>query len=103
MPAVAWVRRCRRLSICSLSVTDFALTWSRACRHGSAGTAPGSEFRAVSYRSQIVNGKNYFVKIDVGSGGYLLACIYEPPASMASRPELASLKETTEDAPISYF
>jgi len=43
------------------------------------------------------------VKIDVGSGMCLLARIYEPPAQLASGPELVAIKPTTEDAPIGYF
>jgi len=66
-------------------------------------SGPFSNFSAVSYRSQIVNGRNFFVKIDLDLGRFLLVRIYQPPTYMAADPELVGLKLTTQDEPITYI
>ncbi|XP_075399460.1 cystatin-B-like [Tenrec ecaudatus] len=35
------------------------------------------EFKAVEYKSQVVQGGNYFIKVHVGGGNYIHLCVFE--------------------------
>ncbi|XP_075118625.1 cystatin-B-like [Leptodactylus fuscus] len=47
-----------------------------------------SQFVAVSFATQVVNGYNHFVKVDVGDGRFCHLRIYEPRAHTKQKPSL---------------
>jgi len=58
-------------------------------------------FEAVSYRSQVVAGCNYFVKIHVGNDNYIHARIFK---SLQQEVSLHSIQESkTKDDVLEYF
>jgi len=61
----------------------------RSDLEGKAGKS-FSQFSAVSYRSQVVAGTNYFVKIHVGDEDYVHARIFSPLPCNGDTPELHS-------------
>lgn len=56
-------------------------------------------YKALEVASQVVNGTNYFVKIDVGDNEFLHARIHQPLACYGTEPTLHSyqLGKTRED------
>ncbi|XP_075707133.1 cystatin-A1-like [Rhinoderma darwinii] len=61
-------------------------------------------FQAVKYRSQVVAGKNYFVKVRLGKDQFCHLRIFAPLTYTNNKPQLKSfqLKKTEKDE-ITYF
>ncbi|KAK6986206.1 cystatin-B [Biomphalaria glabrata] len=61
-------------------------------------------FKAISFRSQVVAGTNFFVKIQVGDKEYLHARIFRPLPHTNKGPEVHSylLNKSNEDK-LEYF
>ncbi|XP_019731588.1 cystatin-B-like [Hippocampus comes] len=61
-----------------------------------------SIFIAKSYKSQIVSGTNYFIKVHVGGNDHIHIRVFQ--GLTQSGPELVSIKESkTHDDEIEYF
>ncbi|XP_019731592.1 cystatin-B-like [Hippocampus comes] len=59
-------------------------------------------FIAKSYKSQIVSGTNFFIKVHVGGNDYVHIRVFQ--GLTQSGPELVSIKESkTHDDEIEYF
>ena len=61
-----------------------------------------SKFEPLSFKSQVVAGVNYFVKVDIGNGNIILR-IYKPLPHTNEQPSLSSLKKISNDEEITYF
>ncbi|XP_046854795.1 cystatin-B-like [Xenia sp. Carnegie-2017] len=64
------------------------------------------KYEAVSYKTQLVAGTNYFVKVDVGDGKYVHLRVFQPlpQGNVTPQPELAAIQLfKTKDDPIEYF
>ena len=62
-----------------------------------------SELTVIHYKSQLVAGKNYFVKIHTGDEKYVHARIYQPLPGQGN-PEVHSVKKDKSlDVDIEYF
>ncbi|XP_071989371.1 cystatin-A2-like [Engystomops pustulosus] len=61
-------------------------------------------FVAVSYKTQYINGTNYFVKVGLGGGQFAHLKIYEPLPHTGMKPSLCGflLEKKKEDC-IEYF
>ncbi|KAJ3581432.1 hypothetical protein NHX12_016647 [Muraenolepis orangiensis] len=57
-------------------------------------------FVAKTYRSQVVSGLNYFIKVHVGGDEYIHLRVYEPPRPLALH---GVLESKTQDSTIDYF
>jgi len=63
-----------------------------------------SDFTAVSYKSQVVAGTNYFVKVRTGEDTYAHLRIFMPLPFAGDTPELVGNQTSkTKEDPISYF
>ncbi|EER19631.1 Cystatin B, putative [Perkinsus marinus ATCC 50983] len=63
-----------------------------------------SEFEPISYKSQVVAGTNYFVKIKVGPEAFAHVRIFQPLPCNGSNPELSSVKwDVGQGDDIAYF
>lgn len=61
-------------------------------------------FQAVSYKSQVVAGTNYFVKVNVGDGEFVHLRIYQKLPCYGGDAELSAMQHSmTEDQEIVYF
>ncbi|KAF7669268.1 hypothetical protein LDENG_00203180 [Lucifuga dentata] len=61
-------------------------------------------FKAVKYRSQVVEGVNYFIKVNVGEGDYLHLIVFQSLPCYGGKIELIKVQEhKTEDDPIEPF
>ncbi|KAF4667346.1 Methyltransferase-like protein 17, mitochondrial [Perkinsus olseni] len=63
-----------------------------AIEQSNKSNAALSEFEPISYRSQVVAGTNYFVKIKVGPDAYAHARIFQPLPCYGSTPELGGVQ-----------
>ncbi|XP_062511531.1 leukocyte cysteine proteinase inhibitor 1-like [Corticium candelabrum] len=64
------------------------------------------KFEAISYRSQVVAGTNYFIKVDVGDGQYVHIRVLEPLPHVSPQrtPQFTSIeKGHTKDDEITYL
>jgi len=62
------------------------------------------EFTAVSVKTQVVAGTNYFVKIHVGNEDYLHVRIFKPLPHAGEGPQVHSfLLSKSKDEEIAYF
>ncbi|XP_040278790.1 cystatin-B-like [Bufo bufo] len=63
-----------------------------------------AKFKAVSFKSQTVAGRNYFVKVDLGGGQFCHLRIYEPLPHTGEKATLSNFKlgKKKEDA-LSHF
>ena len=62
------------------------------------------EFEAKSFKSQVVAGVNYFVKVDVGGGKFVHLRIYQPLPHTGEPPKLDGIQlNKTADDEITYF
>ncbi|XP_046574782.1 cystatin-B-like isoform X2 [Haliotis rubra] len=60
-------------------------------------------YKAISYRTQVVSGINYFIKVDVGDQYYHLR-IFNPLPYMNSGPSLVAYQRgKTGKSELSYF
>ena len=61
-------------------------------------------FLATLFKSQVVTGMNYFVKVDVGGGKFVHLRVYEPLSFIGEPPKLIGiqLNKTAADE-ITYF
>uniref|UniRef100_UPI0037E8F6B8 leukocyte cysteine proteinase inhibitor 1-like n=1 Tax=Semicossyphus pulcher TaxID=241346 RepID=UPI0037E8F6B8 len=57
-------------------------------------------FTALQYRSQLVNGTNYLIKVHVGGSSYLLLKVYQSFSGELGEP---SVKKDHKDDPIVPF
>nr|XP_045006992.1 cystatin-B-like [Jaculus jaculus] len=59
-----------------------------------------SVFKAVSYRSQVVAGTNYFIKVDVGDGEFIHMKVFEslPHENKPLSLQSYQTKKTQDDA-----
>nr|XP_058951946.1 cystatin-B-like [Pocillopora verrucosa] len=63
-----------------------------------------NEFKAISYRTQLVAGTNYFVKVKVGDLSYVHLRIYQTLPHAGSTLELTAIKtELSEGDSLDYF
>lgn len=63
-----------------------------------------NEFKAISYRAQVVAGQNYFVKVKVGDSSYIHLRIYQTLPHDGSRLELTAIKTgLSEGDSLDYF
>nr|XP_060616888.1 stefin-C-like [Anolis sagrei ordinatus] len=61
-------------------------------------------FKATEYRTQVVKGTNYFIKVDGGQEKYLHLRIYEPLPQSGEKISLTSYQTgKTADDPLIYF
>ncbi|XP_060077971.1 cystatin-A-like [Ylistrum balloti] len=61
-------------------------------------------FIAVSYKSQVVAGVNYFIKVDVGDEHYIHIRVYKPLPHTGQEEELAACQDgKSKDDDITYF
>nr|XP_056705210.1 cystatin-A-like [Euleptes europaea] len=61
-------------------------------------------FTAVEYRTQVVAGTNYFIKIDVGHGVYVHVRIFEPLPCNDTEVSLTSYQTGKKaNDPLDYF
>ncbi|XP_008101925.1 cystatin-A [Anolis carolinensis] len=62
-----------------------------------------SIFKAIEYRTQLVSGTNYFIKVD-GGKEYLHVRIYKPLPQSGEKPSLTSYQTgKTASDPLIYF
>lgn len=62
------------------------------------------EFVAVSYKTQVVAGTNYFIKVNVGDGNFIHLRVYKKLPHAGSTLELSALKTgMKEDSALEYF
>ncbi|EGG22715.1 cystatin A3 [Cavenderia fasciculata] len=59
-------------------------------------------FRAISFRQQLVNGINYFVKVKVGEGEYVHLRIYQDFKKTITRLDAVQAHKS-EDSTIEFF
>eukprot|EP00667_Euglena_gracilis_P018501 EG_transcript_19656 len=57
----------------------------------------GAEFEPISYRSQVVAGTNYFVKVRVGRNEYLHVRIFKPLPYTHEEPQVVSVQVGKRD------
>ncbi|XP_067321659.1 cystatin-A-like [Anolis sagrei] len=63
-----------------------------------------SIFKATEYCTQVVDGINYFIKVDCGQGEYLHLRIYQPLPQSGEKISLTSYQTgKTADDPLIYF
>ncbi|KAF4673121.1 Methyltransferase-like protein 17, mitochondrial [Perkinsus chesapeaki] len=75
-----------------------------ALQEKSSSNAAFPEFEPISYRSQVVAGTNYFVKIKVGPEAYAVARIFNPLPCYGNTPELSGVQwNVGEGDEIAYF
>ncbi|EDO38753.1 predicted protein [Nematostella vectensis] len=61
-------------------------------------------FEATHFRSQVVAGTNYFIKVHVGNGSYLHLRVFQTLPFAGQNLELvAMLMDKTEDDELNYF
>uniref|UniRef100_A0A8D0C4Z2 Cystatin domain-containing protein n=1 Tax=Salvator merianae TaxID=96440 RepID=A0A8D0C4Z2_SALMN len=61
-------------------------------------------FRAVDYKTQVVAGTNYFIKVDIGQGNYIHLRIFLPLPHTNEGPSLTSFQTgKVESDPLNYF
>lgn len=78
------------------------LAWQKAREAGF--DREFSSFKAVSARSQLVAGRNHFVKVSVGSTTYIHLRIFEPQPHSGRAPQLVALElNHTLESEIEYF
>ncbi|OWF48255.1 cystatin-B-like [Mizuhopecten yessoensis] len=62
------------------------------------------QFKVVQYKTQMVAGVNYFMKIAVEDDKYIHIRVFKPLPHTGEEPSLISFQEEkTQDDPISYF
>ncbi|KAM7444169.1 hypothetical protein ABFA07_007214 [Porites harrisoni] len=62
------------------------------------------EFKAISYKTQVVAGKNYFIKVHVGGPSYVHLRVFQSLPDDGSTLTLSAIKTgMTKDDPINYF
>lgn len=60
--------------------------------------------KAISYRTQVVSGTNYFIKVLVNENKYVHVKVYEPLPYKEENPQLISYQtDKTEDDEIKYI
>ena len=70
---------------------------------GESGMINGfPEFTVISFRTQLVSGTNYFVKIKVDSDSYIHARLYVVPWSHIKEVTSVQINKSLDD-PIEYF
>ncbi|XP_065827449.1 stefin-C-like [Oscarella lobularis] len=63
-----------------------------------------SKFVATKYRSQVVAGTNYFIKVDVGDGQYVHIRVFQSLPTPEQKVELTDIQTGhTADDEITYF
>ncbi|XP_068698687.1 cystatin-B-like [Montipora capricornis] len=63
-----------------------------------------SQFVAKSYKTQVVAGTNYFIKVDVGDGNFVHLRVYQTLPHAGSTLELSAIKTgMKEDDALQYF
>ncbi|XP_056416205.1 cystatin-A1-like [Hyla sarda] len=63
-----------------------------------------AEFKAMKYKSQVVAGTNYFVRVWLGGDQFCHVKIYKPLPHTGEKPSLAGFHlGSTERDPITYF
>nr|XP_034953315.1 cystatin-A-like [Zootoca vivipara]XP_034953316.1 cystatin-A-like [Zootoca vivipara] len=61
-------------------------------------------FTAVEYKTQVVAGTNYFIKVDVGQGEYLHLRVFQPLPHKNEVPSLTAYQAgKTASDPLNYF
>ncbi|NXS56759.1 CYTA protein, partial [Brachypteracias leptosomus] len=61
-------------------------------------------FKAIAYRTQVVAGVNYFIKVQVSNTGYVHLRVFQGLPSMNQGPDLVSFQTgKTRDDPLTYF
>ncbi|CAB4003956.1 cystatin-B [Paramuricea clavata] len=62
------------------------------------------KYEAISFKSQVVAGTNYFVKVDVGCDKYVHLRVYQPLPHTGQPAELSGIQlNKTADDEIEYF
>ncbi|CAH3044746.1 unnamed protein product [Porites lobata] len=62
------------------------------------------EFKAISYKTQVVAGINYFIKVHVGGPSYVHLRVFQSLPVAGSTLTLSAIKTgMTKDDPINYF
>ncbi|CAH3044763.1 unnamed protein product [Porites lobata] len=62
------------------------------------------EFKAISYKTQVVAGINYFIKVHVGGPSYVHLRVFQYLPVYELPPTLSAIKKgMTKDDPINYF
>jgi cystatin-A/B len=62
-----------------------------------------SKFEATQYRTQVVAGTNYFIKVDCGDGLFVHVRVFEPLPPDTTPQFVAIQKDHTKDDEITYF
>ncbi|NXI48713.1 CYTB protein, partial [Chloroceryle aenea] len=61
-------------------------------------------FRAIIYRTQVVAGINYFIKVQVSDSEYVHLRVFQSLPAMNEGPSLVSFQTgKTRDDPLTYF
>ncbi|KAH0628605.1 hypothetical protein JD844_009961 [Phrynosoma platyrhinos] len=61
-------------------------------------------FSAVEYKTQVVAGTNYFIKVDAGQGEFMHLRIFKPLPQSSEGPSLSSYQTgKTASDPLNYF
>uniref|UniRef100_A0A670JVN8 Cystatin domain-containing protein n=1 Tax=Podarcis muralis TaxID=64176 RepID=A0A670JVN8_PODMU len=61
-------------------------------------------FTAVEYKTQVVAGTNYFIKVDVGQGEHLHLRVFQPLPHKNEAPSLTAYQTgKTANDPLNYF
>ncbi|CAH3044740.1 unnamed protein product [Porites lobata] len=62
------------------------------------------EFKAISYKTEVVAGTNYFIKVYVGGSSYVHLRVFQSLPFDGLPPKLSAIKTgMTKDDPITYF
>ncbi|XP_071989372.1 cystatin-A-like [Engystomops pustulosus] len=63
-----------------------------------------TKFKATKYKTQVVAGTNYFVKVDVGGGQFVHLRIFKPLPHTGEKPSLSLYQVgKTKQEPIGFF
>ncbi|XP_066472205.1 cystatin-B-like [Tiliqua scincoides] len=61
-------------------------------------------FKAVEYKTQVVAGTNYFIKVDVGQGEYMHLRVLQPLPHLKEQPSLSDYQTGKKESdPLNYF
>eukprot|EP00756_Hemistasia_phaeocysticola_P047566 Hpha_TRINITY_DN2200_c0_g1::TRINITY_DN2200_c0_g1_i1::g.25510::m.25510/K13907/CSTA_B; cystatin-A/B len=60
-------------------------------------------FKAVAFKTQVVAGTNYFIKIQTGGESFAHARVFKPLPHAGDQPQLADAKKATGSDALDYF